>query len=92
LDGTSEPASATGKTRPVSRSGCVLFASAGFVGCNGMVKAHGGNVESLGWGRGAANPHFNNTGRKDRQGEPFAGGKPAASNHLPDTRTLGTMP
>ena len=74
--------------RLVSRSGCALFASAGFVGCYRVVKAHGGDVESLGRGRGAANPHFNNTVKVRRS----PGGKPAASNHLPETRTLGTMP
>jgi hypothetical protein len=49
LDDTSGPASATRKPRPVSRSGCVLFASAGFVGCFGVVKAHGGSVENFRW-------------------------------------------
>ena len=62
LDDTSGPESAKRNTRPVFRSGGVLFTSAGFVGCDGVVKAHGGNVESLRRGRCSANPHFDNAG------------------------------
>jgi len=54
-----------------------------------MIKAHGGNVESLGWGWSPANPHFNNAGGKDGQGESFAGWKACGFQPFPGNADFG---